>query len=159
MNNPTFAPGTAKADLFTLDTREGRARMFKERIDELMRTKGLKTLDDAIYEMRTGGNKDDIALLAAMGEQFSQPLVDRLKADKQEAHFQHLRETAQTAKKDSPEMKAAIKVVHETAKAANARKIAVNIRIDDLLAKGVFDGIRRFCRCEPIQKTRRCLPQ
>lgn len=53
MTSPNFAPGTSEADVFTIDTQAGRARQFNKRIDELMRTKGCKNLDEAVFALRT----------------------------------------------------------------------------------------------------------
>lgn len=125
-----FAPGTSKADLFTLDTPEGRARIFKERIDELTRPKseGGKgmTMDAALFEMRTGDNPDDNALLSAMGEAPTHLRREKLREQKQVDDLKRLAEESAKALKTSKEVAAAM----------NARSIAFNVRIDELTAKG-----------------------
>lgn len=103
--------------------------MFKERLDELMRTKGFKDIDEALFEMRTGGNSDDIALLAAMGEPSSHHRMEKLKEEKSLAEMHRLAEENARGLKPAPEVKAALK-------AANAREIAFNVRMDELLDEG-----------------------
>ncbi len=123
-----FQAGTSKADLFTLDTPEGRARIFKERIDELTRPKseggkGL-TLDAALFEMRTGDNPDDNALLSAMGERPSHFRTEQLTTEKRNRDLDRLAQENLAATKTSKEV------------AAASRKLAVNSRIDELHRKG-----------------------
>lgn len=129
MSAPNFAPGTSEADVFTLDTRAGRARLFNKRIDELMQTKNYKSIDDALHEMRTGGNPDDTDLLASMGESSSLARTEKLKAEKWVQDMRRLGDEVAQAGKAAPEVKAALK-------AANSREIAFNVRLDALLEKG-----------------------
>src|SRR6266403_1560686 len=65
-----YTPNTSEADLFSLNTPHGRRHKFNKRIDELTKPKseggpGL-TINQAVFEMRTGGNADDQALFKAM---------------------------------------------------------------------------------------------
>ncbi len=124
-----FALGTSEADLFTLDTAQGRARLFKKRLDDLMRPRAngtLPTMDDALFEMRTGGNADDQALLQAMGETTGAHRTEKLKQEKFNKNMDRWAEENAKAKLTSPEVKA-----------ATARNVAFNARITELTDRGL----------------------
>jgi hypothetical protein len=126
---PKFEPGTSGADGFTLETPKGRARLFERRIEELTKPKaqggnGLTT-DEALFEMRTGGNPDDIALLAAMGEPASLARTERLQQERRNEQLTRLAEENARAGETAAEVKAAM-----------ARNVAFNARIDELHRKG-----------------------
>lgn len=99
-----------------LTTPEGRREAFNKRIDELTTPKwpdGRKlTTDQALFEMRTGGNADDKVLLEAMGETVSHQRTVQLKEEK-------------------------MKIAPEVAKASKARRAAFNARITELTGKGL----------------------
>ncbi len=87
--------------------------------------KGL-TLDEALFEMRTGGNPDDDALLCAMGERPSHFRTEQLKTEKRNQDLDRL----------AQENLAATKTSKEVAAAMNGRSLAFNTRIDALMGQG-----------------------
>lgn len=119
-----YKPGTSYADLFTLDTPEGRAKLFSDRIDELMR-QGL-SLNDAVYELRLSEDPKDVALLEAMGETPSHARAEQLSTERRNQMLDRLAEENASASKPSAEVAAAM-----------ARNIAFNARITELMGRGL----------------------
>lgn len=146
MNNH-FAPNTSEAALFSLDTPQGRRHKFNKRIDELTKPKsqggpGL-SLDEALFQMRTGGNADDYALLEAMGEKPSPVRTEKLQQQRHIEHLKRLSEENKDASKTSTEVASAI--------AINDRRIAFNSRITELLGRGFsIDQATNHMRANPI---------
>ena len=130
MNSP-FAPDSSESELFTLETAKGRRHLFQKRLDELMRPppagRGL-SLDDAIYEMRTGGNPDDVALLEAMGEKVTPHRTEQLRTERFNERLNRQMEDNKDALKTSAEVAAVL--------AKNERSIAFNARITELTDRG-----------------------
>lgn len=123
--NP-FTPGTGESDIFTLATRQGRAHMLQKRLDEL--TKRGLTLDQALYEMRTGGNPADDALLEAMGEKPSHFRTQQLQNQSHTERLKRLAEDNKNAEKTSAEVAATL--------AKNERNLAFNARVTELTDRG-----------------------
>jgi len=122
-----FQPGTGiPTRQEELKTPAGRGRLFNARIDQLMQTKQL-SYDQAIHEMRTGGDTDDVELLSAMGEQSSEYLKERLDRQIQQRRFDNMKEQAAAAQKDAPEV----------AKAITAAQRTFNVRMDELTRRGL----------------------
>lgn len=127
-----FAPNTSEADLFSLDTPKGRRHFFNKRIDELTKPKaqggpGL-SLDEALFQMRTGGNADDYALLEAMGEKPSHFRTEKLQQQKHTDRLKRLAEENLDASKTSAEVASAL--------AISNRRVAFNARISELMDRG-----------------------
>jgi hypothetical protein len=119
----------------TINTAKGRANLFKKRIEELTKPKteggqGL-TMDQAIFELRTSENHDDVALLAAMGDAPSAVRKEKLSQQKHNEFLTKLADENARATTPSPEVAAAMRV------ATNARSAAFNARMDILMAKGL----------------------
>jgi hypothetical protein len=128
---------TPKNDGQALDitTPEGRANLFKKRIEELTKPKteggpGF-TIDQAILQLRTSENADDVALLAAMGDEPSRVRKEKLHQQKHSKFLTNLAEENARATTPSREVAAAMKL------AANARTLVFNARMDELMAKGL----------------------
>ncbi len=125
---PEFAPGSSIEAAHDINTAAGRRLRFNERIDELLAMPkpngGKRTFDEALFEMRTGGNPDDDALLCAMGERPSHFRTEKLKTEKRNQDLDRLAQENLAATKTSTEV------------AAATRKLAFNSRIDELHRKG-----------------------
>jgi len=128
MTKLEFAPGSI-AEAYDINTPAGRRRLFNQRIEELTAPKGdgvkRLTLDQALFEMRTGGNADDYALLEAMGERPSYSRTEHLKTEKLNQNLDRLAQESLQVGKTAPEVAAAM-----------SRNVAFNSRIDELTRKG-----------------------
>jgi hypothetical protein len=131
--NAYFDPanGVVLADI---TTPEGRAKLFKKRIDELTRPKthggpGL-TMDQAIFELRTSDDAKDVELLAAMSDGPSKVRTEKLRAAKHNADLTRIADENARAHIASKEVAAAIV-------ATNARSMAFNTRVSELRDKGL----------------------
>ncbi len=130
ITTPFLPAPDSKEAWYSLDSPQGRGRRFKDRIEELTRPKseggkGL-TIDEALFEMRTGDNPEDRVLLEAMGEKTSHFRVEKLQQQKHLDNLHRLAEENKNALKDSREVAAAL-----------ARNIAFNVRLDELTALGL----------------------
>jgi hypothetical protein len=131
--NSFFDPanGVVQADI---TTPEGRAKLFKKRIDELTKPKtqggpGL-TMDQAIFELRTSEDAKDVELLAAMGDAPSKVRSDKLRSAKHSSDLTRLADENARAHIPSKEVAAAMA-------ATNARSMAFNTRVSELCDKGL----------------------
>ncbi len=135
MSTPPFAPDSVEA-AYDINTAGGRSRLFKKRIDELTRQKseGGKRLsmDDALFEMRTGHHPDDLVLLEAMGATLNEAQKEKLKTDQFNKALTRMAEENAKSIAPSSELQAAIAATN----AARDRQIAFNTRIDELTRKG-----------------------
>lgn len=134
MNAP-FLPGNYGGPTLDISTPEGRANLFKKRIEELTKPKpeggrGL-TMDQAIFELRTSEDVKDVELLAAMGDAPSVARTEKLRIEKRNSDLTRLAEENARAGIPSPEVAAAMKT------AVNARSMAFNSRITQLMDKGL----------------------
>jgi hypothetical protein len=125
------ANGVAQADI---TTPEGRAKLFKKRIEELTKPKteggpGL-TMDQAIFELRVSEDPKDVELLGAMGDAPSKVRTEKLRNAKHSADLTRLADENARAATPSREVAAAMA-------ATNARSMAFNVRITELLGKGL----------------------
>jgi hypothetical protein len=111
----------------SLSTRAGRAYLFNQRIDELMRS-GL-TFDAALSKMRSGGDASDHALLTAMGENPSHLHAEKAEIERWHKNLWEQAERNKNAGKTSPEVAAALK-------ATNDRSVAFNARTRELMDRG-----------------------
>ncbi|MGI8435644.1 MAG: hypothetical protein ACR2NX_01885 [Chthoniobacterales bacterium] len=130
MPTTSYQPGSSESEIFTLATPQGRAHLFKKRTEELMRAKADGTspsLDHALFEMRTGTNPDDRALLEAMGESPSHAHAKKAHEQKFFAKLDQLAEANRDAGKTSSEVAAAMV----------ARNVAFNSRVGSLIEKGL----------------------
>jgi hypothetical protein len=145
-----FAPGSSAAELgmYDIKTATGRRRLFHRRIDEIQaaqRAAGrTSNLDEALFELRTSEKPEDRKLLELMGVATGWSTSEKLR---QERHLTMLGAAAEQSARGtalSPEAKAALK-------AANARQIAFNSRLDELMAKGFsIDQAILQMRANPI---------
>jgi hypothetical protein len=115
-------------------TAEGRANLFKKRIDELTKPKakgglGL-TIDQAIFELRTSEDPKDVELLAAMGDAPSKVRSEKLRNAKHNSDLTRLADENARAHIPAKEVAAAMA-------ATNARSMAFNVRITELHDKGL----------------------
>ena len=123
---------------YDIETPRGRSNLFRKRIEELTKPKekggpGL-TMDQAIFEMRTSTNSDDVALLAAMGDAPSKVRSEKLHQQRHSQFLTQLADENAQATTPSPEVAAAIKL------ATNERWLAFDARIDEIMTKGLtFD--------------------
>lgn len=120
----------------TLDvtTSEGRANLFKKRIEELTKPKteggpGLTT-DQAIFELRVSEDSEDVELLAAMGDAPSKVRSEKLRSEKHRSDLTQLADENARAVIASREVATAMKV------AANARSMAFNVRVTQIMSEG-----------------------
>lgn len=118
-----------------ITTAAGRAHLFKKRIEELTKPKTAGgqslTMDQAIFEMRTSENAEDVALLAAMGDQPSRVRKEKLSQERHSDFLTKLADENARATTPSPEVAAAIKST-----AVNNRAMAFNARIEELTQAG-----------------------
>jgi len=133
MNAP-FDPANSDDHNLNIATPQGRANLFKKRIDELTRPKtqggpGLTT-DQAIFELRTSEDSKDVELLAAMGDAPSTVRSEKLRHAKHNSTLTRLAEENARAHLPSPEVAAAMA-------ATNARSMAFNVRITQLMHQGL----------------------
>ena len=133
MNTP-FVPGNSDGPALDITTPEGRANLFKKRIEELTKPQakggpGL-TMDQAIFELRTSEDAKDVELLAAMGDAPSKVRTEKLRTAKHNSDLTRLADENARAHIPSREVAAAMKV------AANARSMAFNARITELMDRG-----------------------
>jgi len=134
MNAP-FIPETTEAEHYNVATPKGRSNLFKKRIEELTKPKDQGgpgfTIDEAIYELRTSAKPEDVALLAAMGDAPSKIRSEKLNQQKHSQFLTKLADENASATAPSPEVAAAMKL------ASNARSMAFNARVDQLLSTGL----------------------
>jgi hypothetical protein len=133
MNAP-FDPANSSGQTCDIGTPEGRANLFKKRIEELTKPKtqggpGL-TMDQAIFELRTSEDAKDVELLAAMGDAPSKVRSEKLRNAKHNADLTRLADENARAHIPAKEVAAAMA-------ATNARTMAFNARIDELRSKGL----------------------
>jgi hypothetical protein len=130
--NASFDP--ANGPTLDITTPEGRANLFKKRIEDLTKPKTgggpSLTMDQAIFELRTSEDAKDVELLAAMGDAPSKVRTEKLRSAKHSSDLTRLADENARAKTPSPEVAAAMKV------ATNERRMAFNARIDQLEGRG-----------------------
>lgn len=140
MTNPTFRHGTFGQDVFTLETRAGRANLFQRRIDEILATlkaSGKKaTLDDALFELRTSEKPEDRELLEAMGVATGWHTSEQLRTERTLGKIHATAKQTARGAELSSEAKAALKTAQAGNVAVNERRLAFNRRIDALTEKG-----------------------
>jgi hypothetical protein len=132
--NALFDPANGDDHNFDIATPQGRANLFKKRIDELTKAKtqggpGLTT-NQAIFELRTSEDAKDVELLAAMGDAPSKVRSEKLRNAKHSADLTRLADENARAHIPAKEVAAAMA-------ATNARSAAFNTRITELRDKGL----------------------
>jgi hypothetical protein len=146
MNPPFFNPDPAAQ--VDLETADGRSRRFDERIKELMQplvagNRG-RTFDEALHEMRAGGNPEDEKLLELMGEKSSHFRTAALKWEKGLRNIDRAAEENLRPHEVAPEVQAAAdragsktggQRVPQAFRNSSLRQnsIAFNARLDELM--------------------------
>ncbi|HEX3817699.1 MAG TPA: hypothetical protein VHW03_05370 [Chthoniobacterales bacterium] len=148
-------PASTTAEQYNIETKRGRANLFKKRIEELTKPKtqggpGLTT-DQAVHELRISENPDDQKLLTAMGEPPSDVRTDRLKQAKWRSDMMERAERNAQATKTSPEVSTAAKLATNI---AHGRALAFNARIDEIQSEARENGGREISLDDAIRRMR-----